>query len=202
MRDFFRGAPARSFTSLGLEELADGIKRPEVEKCFVARIQDASLFKRAIRVEYHEQYGLDLPAEPLKRLVMRVRKTIENGQESCVLTFKPTEQGANHPSEIAVPASTAVLELLKTLKASSGMKKTRYVIVADEAAQEVWEIDVFTLPDGSAARWCKVDFEFKGDMTKSLPPFPSELVDVIDIKTTNPEDKAFVDELFKTVFST
>jgi hypothetical protein len=197
----FGPTPGRGPLSPSLEELTDGKQRMEPEKCFVARLADESLLTRAVQVERHEERVLFLTpptAELMAR--QRVRRSTINGEVNDVLTFKVRHKSEQYNKESSVQAPEGLYELFEHLPGVTGNDKTRYVFPADEATGEVWEVDMFPLPEGGWNRWCKIDFEFKGDPNRELPAFPEGLVDIIDTKTTNAEQRQFVDELFKTVF--
>lgn len=206
-RDFFLTNARRgdrrflAQTDLALEDLTDGVQRVERELCFVARIEDDSLLQRAVRVEKQEERELFLtPIGADKIARIRIRRSTVDGKTEDVLTFKSRHKTEQFNKESSTVAPEGLFELFETLPGVKRNEKTRHVFPGDEATGEVWEVDVYPTADGSMARWCKIDFEFKGDVNRALPPFPPGLVDVIDTKTPNKEDREFVDELFRNVF--
>lgn len=188
---------------LAMEDIADGVAREEIELCWVAKITDFEQLQQAIHIEQQEQYGFDIPPAPHKRVVCRVRATTIDGKTEYVFTTKTTAEGEDHPSEASYPVEVGVFEFFKSLDACKGMKKTRYVFQANEAQK--WELDVFNNEDGTPFEWCKVDLEFPEGSTSSdlreVPKPPAFLTEMISIKTTDPEKRAFVDDLFANKFS-
>lgn len=206
-RDFFIAGPRRpskrllAQLALSMEELTDGVQRVERELCFVARIADASLLERASWVERQEERELFLTPLGSERIArIRLRRSTVNKQVEDVLTFKTRTKSEAFSKESSIKAPEGMFEIFSLLPGVRCNEKTRYVYPADAETGEVWEVDVYPTPDGSASRWCKIDFEFKGDLNRALPPFPEGLADLIDTKTSNQEDRAFVDDLFRNVF--
>ncbi len=201
MKDFFNKHTPIAAGLLALEDIADGQVRIEREYCFIARITDMELLKRAIRHEQHEQYQIELPAEPYQSLRMRVRSVTIEGAETKQLTFKALKKGERFPFELSIPSPDGLFVIVKCLSSRKGMIKSRYVFTAGEDdLKQVWEVDVFFNEDGTPHEWCKIDYEFAAGAS-ALPPFPPEFSDVIDIKTKDPQQRQIVDTLFKTVFA-
>lgn len=210
MRDFFiqgarrQGKKALLLAGLAMEDLVDGKMRVERELCFVAKLADVSLLSQAVDVCQQWQYGLSLPPEPYRSVVMRVRRESREQQGSQdILTLKATKLGESFPYEASVEAPQGLFEVYQAIQATKGCFKHRYSFPTGRAEGELWEIDTFnhlpTQPPDELKDWVKIDLEMKVE-DQPLPAFPIGLVDVIDIKTADPEKKAFVDRLFKEFF--
>jgi hypothetical protein len=160
----------------------------------------------------------------------RVRQTIRQGQSTYVYTLKiKTESvpGVTTACEYNLPADQAFFEGFKQT-AENYFIKTRYRIPSEtvtltvnrpegEAVVELpgvlYEVDVYTQPDGTPCPWCKIDIEVDGllaylsthyptlapmRLTVSTRNLPIQLGDKFINEHATPEQRALVDQLFKT----
>lgn len=187
----------KSFLSIANEEQSTGITQIEREVVYYARLTDASFLKKASSFEQHEQWQLRIPKtkDNLSDGRMRVRKTtFPDGKVEYVQTLKlKTYEGEQ---ETSVPVTEDVFSQFKKLS-DDGMVKTRYVFDID-GREEKWEVDVFRVPNGKNASWCKIDYEF---VTDAPPPeLPSVFEDAISNQTTDSVEKAFIATLYSDLY--
>lgn len=205
-KDFFqRTKRDRTFLGglmfLSLEEITDGKQRVERELCFVARVTDPDMLAKASVVELQEELALFLTPEGDPTMArIRIRRSTISGKTTDVLTFKVRLQGEAYSKESSVEAVQGLFEIFATLPGVKRTSKTRYVFPTDLSTGEEWEIDIFPLAEGQNPLWCKIDYEFKGSEHQPLPPFPEGLASVMSTKTTDPEERKIVDDLFANVF--
>ena len=188
--------------TLGLEEAATGETTIETEKVFYASIDSANVLLAADDVEHQEQYQVFIPKTDLNKQAGRLRvraTTKKDGVPVYVLTFK-TKASSGGDHETSQVISEDVFQQVKLI-ASNGMIKDRYFFNISDRSEK-WEVDVFKMSDGKVANWCKIDYEFIGKIYRDIPPFPKGFSDVIPGDTTDPEEKAFISELYEKIFLT
>lgn len=189
-----------------MEELIDGVQRTEPELCFVGRITDSSILQRATRVERQEERCLFLtPKGDADMARLRIRRSTVKDHVDDVLTFKCRKANEQYSKESSVKAPDGLFELFSTLPGVRCNEKTRYVFSMGEPYTqygEFWEVDVFPDGEGGHSAWCKLDYEIKHDssLKLKLPDFPEGIADIISAKPATKEQRAFVQQLFNTVF--
>lgn len=186
---------------INLEERADGQTAIEEELTFYASLDSAAPLLKANHIEHQEQWQIKIPKseDNITGGRMRVRKTtqVSDGEVTYVMTIKIKSE--NGEKETPTPISSDYFDQF-SLMATEGMKKTRYDIPIP-GREEIWEVDVFYLPDGKKANWVKIDFEFKSD-NREVPPLPEGFMSVIPGNTTNPEEQEFIRKLYSELFLT
>lgn len=187
--------------TITFEERDDGKTGIEVERTFYARMENLEPLKKASHVEHQEQWQVKIPKTEtsINGGRLRVRKTTEegSGETSYVMTMKIKAE--NGEQETPTPVSKDFFEQFKSLS-QEGMIKTRYDFAIPDR-EEIWEVDVFYLPNGKKANWVKIDFEFKSD-NKEIPPLPEGFVDAISGQSTDEEDQKFIRKLYDELFLT
>jgi hypothetical protein len=192
-----------------LEEAATGQQIVEDELTFYAKLNDKTLLDKAASKEEQEQWEIKLPKTPDTASAgrLRVRKTTVLPQSysrtdgitsEYVLTAKTRLEGGTE-LEVANPSSSDAFEQFKRL-APNGMIKTRYIFPI-EGTDAKWEIDVFKNKDGTPCEWVKIDFE-KTPTCQEPPVLPEGLIEVINFKQANFEEKVFVSNLYSNSFLT
>lgn len=183
--------------NLSQEEQSTGVTQIEREVVFYARLMDASFLKTASSFEHQEQWQVRIPktANNLSEGRMRVRKTTTaDGKVEYVQTLKLRIKEGEQETSVLVTED--IFEQFKQLS-EDGMVKTRYVFDI-EGREEKWEVDVFKVPNGNAARWCKIDYEF---ITDTPPPeLPSVFEDAVCNQTTDPAERELIAKLYSELY--
>lgn len=153
--------------------------------------------------EEHEQWGLYIPrtSENAATGNIRVRRIEKAGTNTYIETSKVKQDDGNDEEENEV--SKRRFEHFK-LFATQGLIKRRYNIPAQDRADYLFEVDVFTTPDGGQCHWVKIDIELPaGRSADSIPELPFDLTDtrVIPPGHKSDEDLAFVRKLFDEHFN-
>ena len=194
---------SKKLFSLALEDDTSGTTILEKEYTFYARIDSiAPLMAEAASILSQNQFQLRIAREgsidykKLPRLRVRATKEHDKTEIEYTQTLKVPVSGGKGDNETTIIISESFFNEFK-LMADSHMEKDRYVI-AIEGREETWEIDVFYDDEGKPFNHVKVDFEIKTD--GDIPQLPSFLHDVIDGRTTDPEERKFIDMLYETVF--
>lgn len=153
--------------------------------------------------EEHEQWGLYIPrtSENAATGNIRVRRIEKGGNVTFIETSKIKQDDGNDEDENEVGKRR--FEHFK-LFATQGLVKRRYNIPAQDRADYLFEVDVFTTVDGGTCHWVKIDIELpEGRSADNLPELPFDLVDVRVIPPghKSDEDLAFVRKLFDEHFN-
>ena len=190
---------------LCLEEASDGVTEIEHEKVFYATIESSAILAKASSKEYQEQYQVDIPKTDFNQQGGRIRvraTTKDDGNPTYVLTIKIKSSDKLSDAETSMITTKDQFDQFKLI-ATNGMVKTRYVYPIP-GQTEVWEVDVFPLQSGSSkgknANWCKIDYEFKDPNKREIPPLPDGFNDVIPGDTQDPEERAFITNLYEKIF--
>lgn len=190
----FSGVPA-------LEEDASGKAAVEKEHTLYARLADFEQLKNAASKEEHEQWEIKVPKSEHNGAegVMRIRKTVAEGNPEYVLTTKTKAKEGRH--EIGIPTSADHFEQFKRM-AAAGLIKHRYCFPIAGTAHK-WEVDMFPKEGGGYHPWCKIDLEVD-DLSKPLPQLPLQVEQLIDkpYGQRNAQEEQQVRELYDTVFLT
>lgn len=177
-----------------VEEIADGKVHDEYEYVWYGRVVDFSVIRNAFESEIQRQSFVLLPNG-----LVRVRKTIKDGQVSFVETTKLfTKDGGR--KEFPEPCSELKHQFFM-LATGESMDKTRYRFRAGGGL--TWEVDLFTDLSGNFKPYCKIDLETNGPLDH-LPELPIALEDVIFVDPTkgrpDPATQARIDNLNKRMF--
>lgn len=183
---------------VSLEEVATVAKASsECEYEIYGTLADMSVLASAARSELQEQWGL--PVEKVQANAasgsLRVRLTTISGKPQYNFTSKVKRDNDN--SELEFETNEELFKHFK-LFATQGMIKTRYFFPV-EGGDFVYEVDVFTNPDGTPNPRVKIDLEIQGQGgIDSLPDFPFELNDITVIPPgrKSAEHLAFVRDLY------
>lgn len=186
--------------TLALEDDTSGNTQIEKELTFYARIESiAPLMAAAESIVSQDQFQVFMKASGDKKPArLRVRATKEHDKTEVEFTQTlkvPRASGGDDETTILI--SEDFFNEFKKM-ADSHMEKDRYVIMIPDRVEK-WEVDVFYTEDGKPYNWVKVDFEFKSD-NSDVPQLPDYLEEVIDGRTTDPKERAFIDELYEKVF--
>ena len=192
---------------IALEDDTSGNTEIEKELVFYARIESiAPLMAAAESIESQNQFQLRIhasgAADATKLPRLRVRATKQHDQTEIVYTQTlkvPVGSGKKDGDrETTIIISEDFFNEFK-LMADSHMTKDRYTIKI-EGQPEKWEVDVFYNEEsGRAYNWCKVDLELKSK-DANIPALPDYMTDIIAGTTTDPKERAFIDELYEKVF--
>ena len=155
--------------SSALEDLENGVAAKEKEYVWYGRLTDYSVLEKAIGREVQNQASLKI-----NNCTLRVRKITEAGTVRFVMTGKKWH-GRGDCTECSHASSEDMYAIFCTM-AGETMDKIRFKYPGPNGT--VFEVDVFTNPDGSFKEWCKIDWEVKGVVTE-FPPLPIQLQDVI-----------------------
>ena len=192
---------------IALEDDTSGNTEIEKELVFYARIESiAPLMAAAESIESQNQFQLRIhasgAADATKLPRLRVRATKQHDQTEIVYTQTlkvPVGSGKKDGDrETTIIISEDFFNEFK-LMADSHMTKDRYTIKI-EGQPEKWEVDVFYNEEsGRAYNWVKCDYEFKSK-DANIPALPDYMTDIIAGTTTDPKERAFIDELYEKVF--
>ncbi len=177
----------------GLEAIADGQKRQELEYTFYGKLDDMSVLEtdKVSAKEEQEQYFIPLESENIGMRIRRINLT------NFVMTIKARRDGIKGKEEVEQPITEDTFNLLRET-ATSGYKKTRYIIPV-EGSDLKWEVDVFKDAVEQVNSWIKLDLEVP-EVDTNLPELPFALSESIvaqgDRKTE--EEKMFLDKLWHT----
>lgn len=195
MRNFLLKANAKSNVlkiSLGLEAIADGQKRQELEYTFYGKLDDLSVLEtdKVNSKEGHEQYFIPLESDHIGMRIRRINLT------NFVMTVKARRDGVKGKEEVEQDITEDMFNLLRET-ATSGYKKTRYVIPV-EGTDLKWEVDVFKDAVEQVNNWIKLDLEVP-EVDTPLPELPFSLSESIvaqgDRKTD--EEVTVIDRLWQ-----
>ena len=189
--------------SLALEDDTSGNTQVEKELTFYARIESISpLMAAAESIVSQEQFQVRIhkdgvtDTKKLPRLRVRATKEHDKTEVEYSLTLKvPVGNGSDNETTTII--SKDYFDSFKTI-ATSGMEKDRYTIAIPNM-EEKWEVDVFYNAENKAFNWIKLDYELKSNDT-TIPALPDYFTEVIDGRTTDPKERAFIDELYEKVF--
>lgn len=172
----------------------------EVEDVFYIYVEDpvAKMTELGIAntLEDHEQFEIQGDESRV-----RVRKTTRGGDVTYEMTRKLLKGNfINGENEFTESITEFVFNCYRDM-APNGMIKSRYILPVAEYPGIKFEFDLFHMPDGSIANWCKVDLEtpvggFKGDYPK-IPAIYSEI-----ISSSDQERSTDIHELYDTIFIT
>ena len=188
--------------SLALEDDTSGNTQVEKELTFYARIESiAPLMAAAESIVSQEQFQVRIhkdgvtDTKKLPRLRVRATKEHDKTEVEYSLTLKvPVGNGSDNETTTII--SKDYFDSFKTI-ATSGMEKDRYTIAIPNM-EEKWEVDVFYTEDGKPYNYIKLDYEIKSNL--DIPAPPDYMFDIIDGRTTDPKERAFIDELYEKVF--
>lgn len=200
MRGFIVYNDSRSSATYSLEELVDGKTHNEIERVFYGKVSESLINEikaKAIDKEHHEQWNIKTPNGS-------VRVRAYKGEDRYVLTTKTKGK------ETDCETSKDQFEHFKVIS-GYGMIKDRYNFPIDtsdmtplQAAkwkELKWEIDLFILPDGKYAPWCKIDLEL-GDHPEEMTPLPKLPFHFDKVLTDKAEDKEDVTSIYEQYFIT
>lgn len=195
MRNFLLKANARNNIlniALGLESIADGQKRQELEYTFYGKLDDMSVLEteKVTSKEEHEQYFIPVESDNIGMRIRRINLT------NYVMTVKARRDGVKGKEEVEQEISEDMFNLLRET-ATAGYKKTRYIIPVDGTDLK-WEVDVFKDAVEQVVSWIKLDLEVP-EVDTTLPELPFSLSEAIvaqgDRKTD--EEVALIDNLWQ-----
>ena len=187
------------FMNISMEETATGKTVVENEKVFYGEIIAPTFLLSAESVEEQEQHQITIEKSDTNlggRIRVRATRVLNSSKIEYVQTVKVKMQDGSL-NETSIPVSEDIFKQFSLLS-NNGMKKTRYIIPIKDRLEK-WEIDIFNLPDGSKANWCKIDLEFVSDNT-TIPDFPLGFREIIDGDTTDEDDKQFIRKLYTELF--
>ncbi len=175
-----------------LEDLENGVAAKEKEYVWYGRLTDLSVLEKAIGKEAQSQASIKQ-----NNGTIRVRKVTENGSVRFVLTAKAWK-GRGECDEVSQASSNDLYDVFCKM-AGQTMDKVRFKFPGPN--NTVFELDMFTNPDGSYKEWCKVDWEVP-DVVTDFPPLPFVLEDVIfgGNDDYTPEQRKEVDRLLNKEF--
>jgi hypothetical protein len=177
--------------------VANGKTHNEIESVYYLQLNAESLeaLKKANHTEKHEQWQVKGP-----RGNVRVRAIDD---KEYIMTIKK-EGGENE-----FPIKKDSFLMFKGIS-DRGMFKQRYTFDIDVSAMSPfhraywrglkWEVDVFILPDGKIAPWCKVDLEVNTGLQKQEVERPKLPIPYVRILTEKAGDKEAVSELYGKYF--
>jgi hypothetical protein len=176
-------------SSIALEELVDGVARPEPEMVFYAKV-DASLLLQADSLEEQEQWELRINQGEQLRGRMRVRRTrpasvsalkrldYRQDQEQFIYTTKSKLFGVKSAGiqECNTEVTKDSFNAFKFMS-DRGMRKVRACFAVPEYPGLKWEVDFFVkdrLSDDPQEffEWVKIDLEATPEHPFPLNPFP------------------------------
>lgn len=173
-----------------MEDLVDGKTHKEKEYVWYGKVVDFSELEKATGTEQQRQ-----SAVRCKNGIIRVRKTVKDGEVSYVLTAK-SFVGRNERNEVSKDVTEDMHEVFMKATGES-MDKTRYFFDAGNGL--TWEVDIFTDPEGNNKPYCKIDLEVTQDL-KEFPILPIKLEEVIPPGDRTSEQQQFVDGLNMKMF--
>jgi hypothetical protein len=175
----------------------DGKAKSEREYEIYGTMRDMSALALAERSELQEQWGI--PIDKVNGNAasgsVRVRLTTIADKPNYVFTSKVKRDGDN--SEVEFDVTEDLFKHFK-LFATQGMIKRRYFFPVPDS-DTVYEVDVFSQPDGTLCPRVKIDLELTcPDEIDALPDFPFEIDDIVVIPPgrKSSEHLAFVRELY------
>jgi len=183
--------------TLALEEEQLGKTSIEDERCFYAKMEDAAILQKAVGRERQEQWELKQFADDHSTRVgrIRVRKVGASNPEYFITSKIPAERGEEETTD---KISEDFFNAFKKMS-SCGMIKTRYYFDVP-GRPEKWEVDVFETNEGKICNYVKMDFEFAEGQPREVPGLPEGFSNPISAKTTDPQQKAFIQQLYDQVF--
>lgn len=175
-----------------LEDLENGIAAKEKEYVWYGRLTDLSVLEKAIAKEVQSQASLKI-----NDCTLRVRKVIDNGEMRFVMTGKRWV-GRGECQECSHASSKDMYDIFCAM-AGQTMDKIRFKFQGP--GDTVFELDMFTNPDGSFKEWCKVDWEVPEAVTE-FPALPFTLQDIIfgGNDDYTPEQRKAVNKLLNEEF--
>lgn len=195
MRDYLLKSRVRGNLrklGLGLEAIADGQKRQELEYTFYGKLDDMSILEtdKVTAKEEQEQYFIPIESEHIGMRIRRINLT------NFVMTVKARREGVKGKEEVEQDITEDMFNLLRET-ATAGYKKTRYIIPVDGTDLK-WEIDVFKDAVEQICPWIKLDLEVP-DVDTQLPELPFSLSESIVAQGNrkSEEETLVVDSLWK-----
>ena len=201
------------------------MKNVETEFTVYAKVSNPKGLNQADAIEHHIQLEKSLGDKGR----CRVRKTQGVGHEKIEFTLKSKadDAGITH-TEHTVPVDQDFMDSFAHVCDHKWIK-TRYKFVTKsvtmtlagseegeiELPEAIYEVDVFTKPDGEVSEWCKIDVEVDKlqDFIKSKYPdvdkmrlvvkishLPFKPVMAMDKIRSNPEVIRRIDELYETEY--
>jgi hypothetical protein len=184
---------------VGMESVADGQQKKEIEYEIYGKMKDIGLLGSAVRSELQEQWGIPIDKVPgnFASGSIRVRMT---DNETYVLASKIKTADGNDEVEHEVGE-----DLFTHFKkfATQGLRKVRHFFPV-EGTEFIYEVDAFYNAVGQFVPWVKIDLEIpEGVSIDDLPDLPFEMDDirVIPPGRKKAEDLAFVRKLFDEHFN-
>lgn len=155
-------------------EVGDGKPKKELEYVWYGRVLDFSIIEKAIGFEIQRQSAIKQPGG-----LIRVRKTVKDGQVSYVETTKLFSADGSRQE---LPYDCDALKHEFFMKMTGGSTdKTRYFYPAGGGL--TWEVDFYTDLEGNFKPWCKIDLEVKEPLLH-VPTPPVKMADVIFLDPT------------------
>lgn len=177
--------------------MTSGKTHNEIERVYYLLLNQLSFdaLKTAEHVEDHEQWSVKTPLGSV-----RVRSTDK-------ANFSLTIKSANNETEEKIGKDA--FEAFKAIS-ENGMIKRRFTFPIDVESMSPfhraywrglkWEVDVFFLPDGSYAPWCKVDLEVNTSIQKASAERPPLPIPYVKFLTDKPIDKEAVTHIYGKYF--
>lgn len=204
---------------MALEEAKNGKANKEIEHVLYARLEATKQLEKATHKEYQEQWELKVPHVEgnAGEGTVRIRMTQLPGKApEYVLTTKVRAADGSR-IEVAIPTTEDNFKQFQLL-AATGMKKVRHFFPAvqmdfetGQSEKVVWEVDMFVrdvkltadecLAGANYHDWCKIDLEVKNKKA-ALPLLPMIFEEVVGLGTRTPEQEAFIQGLYSSVFWT
>lgn len=167
----------------------------EIEYMFFLKLEDFSQLSKAKNKESQEQWSILFQRDKVEN-VIRVRKTVKEGNETFVLASKVNFANLDGKWELEREVERSHFEQVKEM-AGDGLIKERYFFPVD-GTDLTWEVDVFYDGGGNPVEWVKLDLEVPKRLA-TLPDYPLEYADVFDkqFEERNEKEHKFVSDLFK-----
>lgn len=185
---------------------ANGRTHNEIESVYYLKLNDASLqaLNKADSSEYHEQWQVKAPHGSIRVRALSATP-IEKSESDIAYILTIKKDG----KENEMPIRKESFELFKATS-DRGMFKRRFTFDIDVSQMDAfqraywrglkWEVDVFILPDGNVAPWCKVDLEVNNTIQKHSAQRPRLPIPYSALLTERPQDKDAVGELYDKYF--
>lgn len=184
---------------------ANGRTHSEIESVYYLKLSDASLqaLEKATSNEYHEQWQVKAPHGSIRVRALASTPIEKASDVKYILTIKKDGK----ENEVPIPKES--FELFKGIS-DKGMFKRRFTFDIDTSRMDAfqraywrglkWEVDIFILPDGNVAPWCKIDLEVNNTIQKNSPQRPPLPIPYVALLTERAQDKEAVGELYDKYF--
>ena len=170
----------------------------EIERELYVRVSDLTQLERAVSKERQEQWGIKVPKTKRNAAPgqLRVRRSEKDGKVEFIMTIKAVK-GVGERRDVSMKVTEDVFDLFRTVS-ENGMIKDRFTFPV-LGTDLVYEVDMFVMPDGSYAPWAKIDLE---NPPAKLPPLPIMVEEMIDGKTSDPNEREKISQIYGEFFLT